>query len=207
MPTLLLCVTLQADGDGGSVTAVEDASLVDPPMRWRDRAPEAPCGVGTLRAAVLSAISSDPDDVTARIPAPTRTAGASRCRAGTRRQCRLATARGRWRTRGSSLTQVSFRVRSAVWMSGFLPDTMYSGRIWTSRALRGFGNQPRSRAQACSVQSSSLLIYALPRASSGAAPYARPCSGSSRSATARCSSLAATTGDADRGKLRRRSKP
>jgi hypothetical protein len=52
MPTLLLCVTLQADGDRGSVTAAEEASLVDPPMPWRDRAPEAPCGVSALRAAV-----------------------------------------------------------------------------------------------------------------------------------------------------------
>ena|SRR5215510_11797773 len=86
LPTLLLCVTLQADGDGWSAIAVKEALLVDAPMRWRDRAPGASGGVGTL----LAAIFSDPDEVTSRAPAPTRTAGASRCRAGIRPGRRFA---------------------------------------------------------------------------------------------------------------------
>jgi hypothetical protein len=55
-------------------------SLVDAPMRGRDRASEAPCGVGTSRCAILCAVFSDPDEIMPRALAPTRTVGASKCR-------------------------------------------------------------------------------------------------------------------------------
>ena len=41
-------------------------SLVDGPMRERDQAPEAPCGVGTSRSAMLCAIFGDPDEIMSR---------------------------------------------------------------------------------------------------------------------------------------------
>ena len=75
------------------------ASIVVAPARGRDQAPEAPGGVGTTCAAMLCASFSGPDEITFRALAPTRTAGASRCRTGTRRPCRFATDRGRGRTR------------------------------------------------------------------------------------------------------------
>jgi len=75
-------------------------SLVDGPMRGRDRAPEAPGRVGASRSAMLYAIHSDPDAIMPRAPGPMRTAGASRCRVGTWQECRFAIARGRWRTPG-----------------------------------------------------------------------------------------------------------
>jgi len=85
-------------GTDGPRPRSTSASLVDGPMRGRDHAPEAPCGVGTSRSAMLCAIFSDPDELMSRTLAPTRTAGASRCQVGTRRERRLAITPGRWRT-------------------------------------------------------------------------------------------------------------
>ena len=99
-PTLLLRVILQADGDRWAATAADGYLAGRWLMRGRDRAPEAPGSVGTSRAAVLCAIFSALDEVTSRAPGPRRTAGASRCRAGTQLGRRFAIARGRWRTPG-----------------------------------------------------------------------------------------------------------
>jgi hypothetical protein len=57
MPMLLLCVTLQADGDEWSSTAVDAYRAGRWDDRGRDQAPAAPCGVA---CAILFAILERP---------------------------------------------------------------------------------------------------------------------------------------------------
>ena len=62
------------------------------------RHPRYRCGIGTSRSTILCAIFSDPDESGLERWHRREPVGASRCRVGTRRACRVAIARGRWCT-------------------------------------------------------------------------------------------------------------
>jgi hypothetical protein len=94
MPRLFLFVALQADARRCPRSRSTSASLVTGPTRGATRRQAVSVSVRRV-SATRCAMFSDPDEIVSRAPALTRTGGASRCQVGTRREGRLATARGR----------------------------------------------------------------------------------------------------------------